>query len=63
MMSKEWKEQLEKIAIGVIRAVAVVVFGPLIKREELKGLPSPLLAQFLLHGLECLHLQVEPLLT
>jgi hypothetical protein len=37
-MTKEWKDRVEKIGIGVFTAVAVVVLGALIKGDELKGL-------------------------
>jgi hypothetical protein len=38
LLTKEWKERLEKICIGVFTAIAVVVLGALIKGDELKGL-------------------------
>jgi len=37
-MSKEWKDRLEKICVGTITAVAVVILTALIKGDALKGL-------------------------
>jgi len=37
-MTKEWKERLEKIGIGIFTALIVLVIGALLKGDELKGL-------------------------